>query len=93
MKAVESLRQTKFVCNMLMLSFVIPFLLCGPPLLAFIDGFKVLRCSPVLFIPNQSGNVIVEKTDYLSRHLICKGFLIFTLVHISDLKRACILLR
>ena len=77
---------------MLRLSFVISFLLCSPPLLTSGDNFGVLKCSPVLFITNQSGNITVEETGYFSIHLICKGFLRFTLVHISDLKSTYILL-
>ena len=53
------------------MSLVIPFLLCGPPLLTFSDDFRVLKCSPGLFIPNQSGNITVEETGYFSIHLLC----------------------
>jgi len=91
-ESVGSLREVKFICNVLRLSLVIPFLLCSPPLLTFSDDFRVLKCSPGLFIPNQSGNVTVEETGYFSIHLLCKGFLRFTLVHVSDLKSTCILL-
>ena len=57
---VDNLREVKFTCNMLMLSFLISFLLYSPPSPVFSDDFKALKCS-ILFIPNQSWNVIVEK--------------------------------
>ena len=71
-KEVGSLGEVKFICSMLRLSFVIPFLLCSAPLLTFGDNFKVLKRSPVLFITNQSGNIIVEETGCFSIHLACK---------------------
>ena len=71
-KEVGSLREVKFICNMLRLSFVIPFLLCSPPLPTFGDNFRVLKCSPVLFITSQSGNITVEETGCFSIHLACK---------------------
>ena len=91
-ESTGSLREVKSICTVLRLSLVIPFLLCSPPLLTFSDHFRVLKCPPGLFIPNQSGSVTVEETGYFSIHLLCKGFLRFTLVHVSDVKSTCILL-